>query len=430
MKSKETISRRSFLQGATASTLYLALGAPAVQKAALGADAAAAPAGAPITCGVIGTGPQGRALLTALSRQPAAAVKAMCDIYPATLNGAKKYAPTAATLDDPARMLDDKSIQAVFIATPSHQHRQLVEAAIQAGKHVYCEAPLAITIEEAQAIARAGKAAKTVFQVGLQQRYNPTYKHALKFVEMGALGDVAQARAQWHKKDSWRRMASTREREHAINWRLYNETSPGLAGEVGIHQFDVISWALRKLPVSVQGFGGIQHWNRTEENQTDDRNVADTMQCVLEYPGGVRLSYDATLANSFDGMYHLLMGADSSILLREEKGWMVKEPGAPDFGWEVYAHKDKVGDQLGISLVADASKQLAAGKTELEQSNNNGKDALYYSVEGFLQSINDPAQKPASGAEEGLQATVVALKVNEAITSGKQVTFQKEWFTL
>src|SRR5205823_1878935 len=135
--------------------------------------------------------------------------------------------------------------EAVFVATPSHLHREVALAAIQAGRHVYCEAPLASTIDEAKVIAKAGQGSKQVFQVGLQARANPQHDHVHRFIVTGVLGSkVAEARGQWHKKESWRRPHPNPERERALNWRLRKETSAGLVGEVGIHQVDVADWFL------------------------------------------------------------------------------------------------------------------------------------------------------------------------------------------
>lgn len=413
---KDVISRRVFLQGATASTLVFALAANA-----RGAEGGAA-AGPPVGCGIIGMGDQGRLIAAQLTQLKGAALKAICDNYPAQLKKASGDAPGAALCDDYRKLLETKGVDAVFVATPSHQHKEIVLAALQAGKHVYCESPMAVTVEEAKAIALAGKGAKTVFQVGQQFRANPLYEHAMKFVKIGALGNLAQATAHWHHKESWRRPASNAERAKNLNWRLYKETSAGLVGEVGIHQIDVITWAIRKLPVSVQGFGSIQQWK-----QDDDRTVADTIQCVIEYPRGVRLSYDATLANSCDGMVQRLQGSDAAIILRADHAWMVKEADAPMLGWEGYAHTEKVGEDTGVVLIANASKQLTLGKTKLEVEKL--KDPVYYACDEFLASIREK-KEPACGALEGYQAAVVAIKANEAIVTGNKVTFQKEWFDL
>ena len=70
--------------------------------------------------------------------------------------------------------------------------------------------------------------------------------------------------------------------------------------------------------------------------------MPDTVQAVFEFPGGVRMIYDATLANSFDGEYEMLYGSDAALMMRESKAWMFKEVDSPLLGWEVYADKLKV----------------------------------------------------------------------------------------
>jgi predicted dehydrogenase len=422
MNDWENLTRRDFLLGATTATWLMVLGGDA--------DAAPEPApsapATPVRCGVIGTGVQGRALLTILARMPAAPVVAICDNYEASLKAAQPIAPQAKPYADYREMLaNEKTLDALFIATPSHLHREPALAAIQAGKHVYCEAPLATSVEDARAIAAAGKSATKTFQAGLQQRANPLYKHAVKFVRTGALNNVVQARAQWHRKQSWRRAARDPNVERQLNWRLYKESSAGLTGEVGVHQLDVASWFLKKLPLSVMGYGATLQWQ-------DGREVPDTVQCLVEYPGGLRVTYDATLANSYDSSYELFMGSDGAILTREDRSWLFKEADAPQLGWEVYARKDKIGDETGIALVADATKLLAQGKNPAEAAaaaGASGKNALYYAVEEFLGCARE-GKKPSCGPLEGLQATVVAIKAHEAVMSGSKVALQKEWLEL
>src|SRR5208282_6649772 len=119
-------------------------------------------------------------------------------------------------------------------------------AALKAGKHVYCEAPLANSIEDAREIALAAQAvAKSqIFQAGFQFRADPERLFLLPFIRSGALGKCSMARAQWHKKTSWRVSSPNPAREKALNWRLYKSTSLGLIGEIGSHQIDEVSWFL------------------------------------------------------------------------------------------------------------------------------------------------------------------------------------------
>jgi predicted dehydrogenase len=415
---KFTLSRREFLVGATAATAAIWLTADE-----LAAQTPAAAVGPPLACGVVGLGLRGKELLTTIGRFPNASLAAICDTYEPFVTRAKESAPNATAFSDYKQMLDKKEIEAIFVATPSHQHKDIVLAALQAGKHVYCEAPMAITVEESKAIAKASVADKQIFQVGQQLRANPLRKHVNGFVKSGAVGDVVEARGQWHKRQSWKRAAPTPEREAELNWKISSKTSAGLMGEVGLHQLDVMTWYMGALPVAVTGFGGTMAWK-------DGRDVADTVQCIVEYPNGARFIYDATLGNSFDGAYEVIQGAESAILMRGPHAWMIRESDSTMLGWEVYARKDQLGDESGIVLIADSTKLLQEGKEPGKEGViDTAKDELYFAVEEFLSNVRTAA-KPSCGPQEGFRAAVVAIKANEAVTTGSKIAFQKEWFDL
>ncbi len=376
-----------------------------------------------MTCGVIGVGLQGRELLSTLSRLPSAQAVAICDHYEPYLKKGSQIAPNAATYTDYHQLLEHKDIEAVFVATPSHLHKDIVLAALQAGKHVYCEAPLAVDLAECKEIALAGQASKQVFQTGQQGRSNLLYKHVFKFVLAGCLGNAAQVYAQWNRKQSWRRMAPTPERENELNWRLSKETSAGLLGEMGIHQLDMANWYLNALPTAVTGFGAIVNWN-------DGRDVPDTVQCVFEYPNNVRAIFASTLASSFSNTYTLFQGSNSSLMMRQNRGWMVKEADSPLLGWEVYARKEQCYDETGICMIADSTKLLQAGKEPgKEGSVEPAKKALYCALENFTKSIREGIE-PECGPVEGYQGAVAAIKANEAVLSGTKIIYQPEWFDL
>ena len=364
-------------------------------------------------------------LLTALGYVPGANVVYVCDTYAPAHKKALELAPKAKAVTDYKAVLDDKTVRGVFVATPSHLHKQVVADALSAGKAVYCEAPLASNVADAKAIAALAVAnPKAIFHAGLPYRTNPQHHHVYKFVETGALATVAQGKAQWHKKTSWRRAAPSDERQNALNWRLKRETSGGLISEVGIHQIDVATRFFGKTPVAVSGFGGTLAWQ-------DGRDVPDTVQCVFEYAGGVQFAYDATLANSFDGAYELFQGTDAAVLLRDARAWMFKEADATALGWEVYAYKEKIGDETGIALVADATKLLAAGKKPSENRDADPKrSAIYHACDAFLTAIRTGKPHEDVTAQIGLTATVIALTANEAVLSGKRIVFTPEMFTI
>ena len=414
-------SRRDFLKTAAAGLLVVFTHE---ELAAAAQTGGAAPVSPPVKMGVIGAGQWGKEILSSLSRLPSAQIAAVCDEYEPALKKSLEIAPRATPHADYRRLLESPDVEAVVIATPSHRHKEVALAALQAGKHVYCEAPLATTAADARAIALAARQhPKLTFQAGLQGRSNPLYTHILKFVKSGVLGTAVQVTAQWNKRQSWRRMAPTPEREKDLNWRLSSGTSAGLIGEVGIHHLDLAMWFLKSLPTAATGSGAILSWR-------DGRDVADTLQCVLDFPHHVRMIYSSTLASSFSDSFALFQGSNSSLMMREKHGWMAKEADSPLLGWEVYARKEQVHNENAIAMVADATKILEAGKEPgkdgpLEPS----QDALSRALENFARSIRSGAPV-AGGALEGYQATVAAIAANEAVAAGSRVAFNPSSFEL
>lgn len=444
------LGRRDFLKGSSLSALMMMMGG--VPLRAQNKPAAEPAANAPtvtVNCGVIGCGVWGREILQTLARIPSAVVLGICDHYAPMLRRSQEAAPKAQKFTDYKELLANKDIHAVIVATPTHQHREVVLAALQAGKSVYCEAPLGHTIEEARVIAQAAKAAKKVnFQAGLQFRSDPQRHFLLGFIRSGAMGRTLFGRSQWHKKVSWRQVAGNPERETEANWRLRKDVSTGLLGEIGLHQIDAASWFFLAKPVAVSAFGSVMHW-------TDGREIPDTVQAVYEYPTGIQFSYDCTLANSFDGDYEMYHGSDSAIMVRQSKAWMFKEVDAPLLGWEVFARKDGFYKETGIALVANASKLSAQGDSEPPPFTNTplsfaleafltNSDLIKTGVDEFASSfdINDTAalekyiadiakaKLPAAGYKEGYESVVSAIKGQEAMATRQRVTIPKELYDI
>ncbi|HSE37831.1 MAG TPA: Gfo/Idh/MocA family oxidoreductase, partial [Blastocatellia bacterium] len=195
-------SRRDFLKTA-AGSLMVVFTQEELAKAAMFQEPI--PVSPAVKVGVIGIGQWGKEILSSLSRLPSMQVAAICDSYEPALKKGQEIAPKAALIADYRRLLESPEVEAIVISTPSHRHKEIALACIQAGKHVYCEAPLATSIEEAKATALAAvQAPKVKFQAGLQGRSNPLYNHISKFVKSGALGTPIQVTAQWNKKQSWR----------------------------------------------------------------------------------------------------------------------------------------------------------------------------------------------------------------------------------
>src|SRR5436309_9167909 len=119
-------SRRDFMRDAA---LTLAMAAASGIEELRADPAPEPPKGPPVGCGVIGLGPQGSALLHVLARQEGVPIAAICDTYQPIIKRAQEIAPKAATYSDYRQLLDDKKVEAVFVATPSHLHREIALAA-------------------------------------------------------------------------------------------------------------------------------------------------------------------------------------------------------------------------------------------------------------------------------------------------------------
>jgi predicted dehydrogenase len=385
-------------------------------------DRPAGPITPPVGMAVVGLGTWGREILAALARLPSAKVVAICDTYPAAIRRSSEIAPGAREADGFQRLLDSPSVEALVIATPTPTHAQIAIAAIDAGKHVYCEAPLAASIGDARAIAAAAALRpRQIVQGGLQGRSNQLYRHVSQFVESGVLGDVALVNAQWNKRESWRRPGPTSDRERALNWRLERE-SPGLMGEVGIHQIDLMLQYLGQRPVRITGTGAIATWR-------DGRETPDTIACLIEFPRA-RANYRATLASSFGGTYTVFQGSNSALFMKESRSWMVKEADSPLLGWEVYARKESVHDETGIAMVADATKLLEAGKEPGKDGSSEPEiPPLQLALEAFIRSIRSGTPPPCN-ATQAYESTVVALKANEAVLGNTHVNLQPTDFAL
>ncbi len=414
-------NRRDFLKAAAASLLIAFTHEDLIKAAVIQDTPPVSPA---VKFGVIGLGQWGREILTALARSKSAEVVAVCDTYEPATKKALEVAPKATAVADYRKLLETADVEVVVVATPTYTHREIALAALQAGKHVYCEAPLATTVDDAKAIAAAAAAApKLKFVSGLQGRSNPLYLHISKFVRSGVLGTPAQVTGQWNKRQSWKRLAPTPEREAALNWRLSSKTSSGIVGEQGVHHIDLAIWLLKAPPTAASGMGSIMAWK-------DGRDVPDTLQSIIEFPSDVHMVFSSTLASSFSDSYTLFQGSNSSLMMRENAGWLIKESDSPLLGWEVYARKEPVHNETGIALVADASKILAAGGKPSEKDPNTAvQDSLYHALDDFARAVRTDA-KPVAGLKEGFEATVAAIKVNEAVVAGSRLTFDKTLFEL
>ena len=372
---------------------------------------------APRLVGLIGVGRHGRAILAELQKMEGITVAALADTNPARLAVGLQRAPGARGFADHRSLLEARrDLEAVIVATPTHRHREPVVDALAAGKHVFCEAPLAHTVDDAVAIAAAAAATRNrAFMVGFQARANPVYQLARTFYKTAAFRDFVGGRAQYHRKTSLRFPKTATLSDREVNWRLDPEVSLGLGGELGSHQLDVFHWFRGSAPTSVMGMGAIQL-------HRDGREVPDTIQTTFRWADGATVQYDATLANSYGGQQEWMFGTNAAFNLAWTHGWMFKEIDAPTLGWEVYALRQQFNQDEGIILIADATKLASIG--QLKAGIGLPYSPLYYALADFFRSVAFPNVPVTCTARDGLESTVVAIAAHRAITTGTTVTIE------
>jgi len=238
-----------------------------------------------INVGAIGVGGrkggyrQGMGDTQRIGGQHGVKVVAICDLDDVHRTEAADYfGPDTAKFHDFRELLARKDIDAIVIGTPDHWHVPVAIAALKAGKHVYCEKPLTLFIEQGRKLVKVYKSSKQVFQVGSQQRSDERFRMACELVRNGRIGKVTKVLANlptgptggpfatepvpsdfdW---EFWQgpapRAEYTHERTHGV-FRWWLDYSGGMMTDWGAHHNDIAQWGLgtdRSGPVSVQAFG-------------------------------------------------------------------------------------------------------------------------------------------------------------------------------
>jgi predicted dehydrogenase len=440
------LSRREFLQeSALASALGWSLFA--------GSRAAAEPAPVeplvqneePLRIGIIGPGSQGIFDLSKAIRVPGVQCVAACDVLDVHLKRVQQVAqiPDNSLYTDYRRLLDRKDIQAVLITTPLVLHAPMTIDALNAGKHVFVEKQMAYTIEEAKEMARTAQRVKKVLQVGHHRASSIGYNHAYEMIaKKKVCGRITHIRAQWNRNGDWRRKIPQGAQivggkefwgdlEHLINWRLYKRSSHGLMAELGGHQVHVTNWFLNAPPVAVMGVGGIDYWK-------DGRDIWDNVQCIYEYPDGVKLTYQSLTTNQFDGFQEQFMGDKGTLITtlgdkNMDKGFLYQEPKADTLEWAQFAAKEKgAGGKTGLVLNAAATKKLSTGakigETTLATTGAD-KDAYDLQFYNWAASIRE-GKRIFCDALEGLRCTVAIVKANEAMEKQTRIEITPDMYTI
>jgi predicted dehydrogenase len=302
-------NRREFITKVLGSTAAVAAGSVFPSSRVLGANDR-------IRFGLIGCGGRGLEDFRAAIRATNVEAAAVSDVYTRRLDDAKKIAPNAKTYTDFRQLLDDKSIDAVLIATPQHQHALQFVPAIQAGKDVYQEKTMAFNPDHARRMRRAFEGSNRIVQIGSQATSGPAVAAARAYLNEEHMGTITQIHTHHYRNapyGGWKRpIPADCDTQHLnwdvfqgeaaphefdpnryMNWRFYWDYSGGNVFENMIHQ--VIFWYKMldlKVPHSVTMSGG--------NFMNPDMEVPDTYNVSMNQ-GNLLFTWDSMFGNHFYG---------------------------------------------------------------------------------------------------------------------------------
>jgi predicted dehydrogenase len=386
-----------------------------------------------ISVAVIGIGNMGRGNLDYALKRPDVEVVALCDVYQPNLDfGASQAKPGTKLVKDFREILADKSIDAVCISAPDHWHPYMTVEACKAGKDVYVEKPISVTIEEGSQMVQAARKYQRVVQAGTMQRSAEHFQKATELIKSGALGKIAMVQT-WNYGntdragmgnppdsvapsnldwDMWQGPAPSRpyninrfgfdiefpaRPRWFSNFRYFWDYAGGMMTDWGVHLLDIVQMAFNEeQPRYVTANGGKYYL-------TDDRETPDTLQATFEYPSGFIATYENRNSNA-QSMFKKGYG----ILFFGENGTMFVDRS------EFFVVPEMKPRKMGQSTPPEpAMKEFAMKSTSSGNANHWGN---------FVSCIKS-REKPNSDIENCFKTTATCLLGNIALRSGQRV----EW---
>jgi predicted dehydrogenase len=331
-------SRRKFI-----GTMATGLATTLASQSVLGANDR-------VRIGLVGSGARGIELARWVAACPNVQLFGVADVYTKALLEAQRLVPDAQLYRDYRRLLDDRTIDAILIATPPHLHAEQFIHSLEAGKHVYQERTMAFSVDHAKRMRAAyRKAARQTVQIGHQACSSGHLTDACDFLSVGKMGKITAIhmrsfRNTPHGKPHWSRPvypsmsaeeilwsaflgdASRRnfDPQRFVNWRLYTDYSGGSVHENMSQQLAFWYRALRlEIPDAVNMSGGVYLWK-------DGREVPDTMNVTLEQPEQMLITWDSGFGNNQLGTTEDVLGTDGSIARGQTIRYLPQKVNRPD----------------------------------------------------------------------------------------------------
>jgi myo-inositol 2-dehydrogenase/D-chiro-inositol 1-dehydrogenase len=391
----EPTNRRTFLKASAASVAASAVVLP-------GAYAAGNEV---LKVGLVGCGERGTgAAKQAMRADPKVKLVAMCDAFEDRLQGSlgnlRNIKDIAAKIDvapdrcydgfDGYKKLLASDVDVVLLTTPPGFRPIHLKAAVEAGKHVFCEKPVAVDVPGIKSVLESAKLAKqkgTGLCSGYCWRYDQPKRETVKRIHGGDIGDVMAIHATYFTGPIWDRGGRDKftSMEYQMrNWYYFTWLSGDFIVEQHCHNFDKANWVLKgAVPIAASGVGG-----RQVRVEPRFGNIYDHFACTLEFPGGVKL-----------------FSACRQI------------PGCPsDVNDHVFGTKGQA------QLMRHTVSPIGAKPWEFE---GEGKDMYQVEHDELFASIR--AGKPINDGESAAHSSSLAIFAREAAYSGERLTWKKFW---
>ena len=371
----------------------------------------------------IGIRGRGKGLIGAFAALPDVNIAYLCDVDSRVLESvaadAEKRAGKRPQLaGDLQRVLDDKSVDAVVIATPDHWHAPATILACDAGKDVYVEKPASHNFREGRLMVEAARRNKRVVQHGTQSRSRPSTQRAIDYIKSGKIGKVYMAKA-WdvqlrddigHKEDSpvpqgvdyetWTGpalMLPFNENRFHYNWHWHWNYGTGDMGNDGVHQLDIARWALDlDYPLEVSGMGRKLFFR-------DDQQTPDTMNITLNFKDKV-IHWEMRIWNPY-----MLEGVDNGVAIYGSDGMV-----------HIGRWRDKSGSKVSGFKVFDSKGE----QVMFDQANEGDNHAR-----NFIDCVRS-RKAPNAEIEIGHISTAYSHLGNIVARTGRNIKFDAETQTI
>jgi predicted dehydrogenase len=400
-----------------------------------------------VTIGFIGAGARATQMMEDVMRMPGFEAVAFCDAYKGRLErAAERTGGRAKGYKVAGELLAAPGIDAVYIGTPDHWHKDHAIAALNAGKDVYIEKPLSYTVADGLEIIAAVKKTGRILQVGSQNISSPVQAKAREIIQSGKLGQITMIRSTTNRNTAggawiypippdassdtvnWDMFQGPAAKhpfslERFFRWRCYQDYSGGIATDLFVHTATTIHYLMgAQAPDCVMATGDLYRWK-------ESRDVPDTLNAILQYPEGFTVNLSATFNNqSAGGRSTEILGTEGTLQLERDLA-LIPENLVDDNGWIVDSWPSRLQAEYYKDPKVIAREQPRRWDPKVIEGERRwsgiGRNTNVLHFENFQKAIKDRKQ-PVEDVFAGHRAAAVAHMINLSAKLKRPVYWDRE----